>query len=499
VRDLTPGAARGRRRTEPVLSDPVARIEGSAAVQVARSALSGERAWLVGGPVRDAFLDRPGPIQDFDLVVAGDPERAARAFAAAADAHLFPLSERFGAWRTIARDRSWQFDLTPLRGDGIEADLALRDFTVNAMARPLEESGTLVDPHGGEADVAQGLLRAVTERSFEDDPLRVLRLARFACELGFGMEPATEALARRSAHRIGAVAPERSFYELRRLLGSDDPVRGIGLAESTGLLVHLLPELDGLKGVEQNPYHHLDVWGHTLEVLERLVEIEREPAAVFGALGERIGAELNRPLADELTRGQALRLGALLHDAGKPATRAVTPEGRVLFWGHDGIGAGMARDVVRRFHGSTALADYAAALAQHHLRLGFLVHERPLNRRHVYRYMRACEPVELEVTVLSAADRLATRGQRTRTEAVEAHLELARELAAEAVAWRDHPPSPPVRGDVLIAELGIGPGPEVGRLLEIVEEAAFAGEASTPEEALDVARAASRASARRGA
>ena len=179
----------------------------------------------------------------------------------AADAHLFPLSERFGAWRTIARDRSWQFDLTPLRGDGIEADLALRDFTVNAMARPLEASGTLVDPHGGEADVAQGLLRAVTEQSFEDDPLRVLRLARFACELGFDVEPATEALARRSAHRIGAVAPERSFYELRRLLGSDDPVRGIGLAESTGLLAHLLPELAGLKGVEQNPYHHLDVWG----------------------------------------------------------------------------------------------------------------------------------------------------------------------------------------------------------------------------------------------
>ena len=170
------------------------------------------------------------------------------------------------------------------------------------------------------------------------------------------MEPATEALARRAAPRIDAVAPERSFYELRRLLASDDPVGGIGLADSTGLLAHLLPELDRLKGVEQNPYHHLDVWGHTLEVLERLVEIEREPDAVFGELGERIGAELRRPLADELTRGHALRLGALLHDAGKPATRAVTPEGRVLFWGHDGVGAGMAREVVRRFHGSTALA-----------------------------------------------------------------------------------------------------------------------------------------------
>ena len=474
MRDLPPRAASGRPRVKAVLTDPVSRLEHSQAIGIARAALSGEQAWLVGGPVRDAFLDRP--VEDVDIVVAGEPERAARAFATAADAHLFPLSERFGAWRTIARDRSWQ-------------------------ARPLEMLGALVDPHRGEADLAQGLLRAVTEHSFEDDPLRVLRLARFACELGLDVEPATEALARRAAPRIDGVAPERAFYELRRLVASDDPVGGIGLADNTGLLTPLLPELDRLKGVEQNPYHHLDVWGHTLEVLERLVEIEREPEAVFGELGGRIGAELRRPLADELTRGQALRLGALLHDAGKPATRAVNPEGRVLFWGHDGVGAGMAREVIRRLHGSTALGDYVAALAQHHLRLGFLVHERPLNRRHVYRYMRACEPVELEVTVLSAADRLATRGERTRTEALESHLELARELGAEAVRWRDHPPSPPVRGDELIAALGIEPGPEVGRLLQIVEEAAFAGEARTRDEALDVARAAlaSPASARRDA
>jgi putative nucleotidyltransferase with HDIG domain len=379
-------------------------------------------------------------------------------------------------------------DVTPIRGGSIEADLALRDFTVNAMARPLGEPATLLDPHGGEADLAARRLRAVTDRSFEDDPLRVLRLARFTSELGLAADPGTVSLAQRAAARIGAVAAERCFYELRRLIGSDDPLTGIRLAEHVGLLPELLPELDTLRGVEQNPYHHLDVWGHTLEVLERVVEIEGDLEPVFGELAEPVGAELRRPLADELTRGEALRLGALLHDAGKPATRAVTAEGRVLFWGHDGVGAGVARDALRRLHASTALAEYVAALAQHHLRLGFLVHERPLTRRHVYRYMRACEPVELEVTVLSAADRLATRGERTRDEAVEAHLQLARELAAEALAWRAHPPSPPLRGDELIDALGIEPGPEVGRLLEVVEEAAFAGEASSREEALAVAR-----------
>src|SRR4029079_7686065 len=181
-----------------------------------------------------------------------------------------------------------------------------------------------------------------------------------------------------------------------------------------------------VKGVEQNPYPPLDVWGHTLEVLDRLVDVERDPVASFGEVGAEITRELRRPLADDLTRGQALRLGALLHDAGKPATRAVTDEGRILFWGHDGVGAQIARAFCRRMHASGALADFLAALAQHHLRLGFLVHEQPLSRRHVYRYMKACEPVEVEVTVLSVADRLATMGPRTRQEAVGSHLELAR-------------------------------------------------------------------------
>ena len=131
---------------------------------------------------------------------------------------------------------------------------------------------------------------------------------------------------------------------------------------------------------------------------------------MLGESGEGIARELAQPLGDELTRGQALRFGALLHDAGKPATRAVTDEGRVLFWGHDSVGADLARAFGRRMHTSAALADFVAALAQHHLHLGFLVHERPLSRRHVYRYLRGCEPVEVEVTVLSVADRLATRG-----------------------------------------------------------------------------------------
>ncbi len=463
------------------------RLERAPAVRTVLGALPAVEAWLVGGTVRDALRDQTA-LDEPDLVVTGAAEPVARALADRVGAFVFPLSERFGAWRVIARDRAWQSDITPARGT-IEEDLALRDFTINAMAVPTADPGRLIDPHGGRSDLEAGTVRAVGPRTFADDPLRALRMARFACELEFEVESRTSALAAAESPRIDAVAPERCFYELRRLITAPQPRRGIDLMDSVGLVAGLLPELEGLKGVEQNPYHHADVWGHTLDVLDRVVEVTGDPGRMLGGAAPGIARELARPLADDLTRGEALRFGALLHDAGKPATRAVTAEGRVLFWGHDRVGADIARDFGRRMRASTALGDFLAAIAQHHLRLGFLVHERPLSRRDVYRYLRACEPVEVEVTVLSVADRLATRGPKTRRQALDDHLELARQLAPEALAWRtDERPRAPVRGDDLIAELRIEPGPEVGRLLETIEEAAFAGDVRTREDALALAR-----------
>jgi poly(A) polymerase len=466
---------------------PPEAFEKAPVLKLASEVLADREPWLVGGTIRDILLDRP--LDDIDVVVSGDPREAAKALAAAAGGHPFELSERFGAWRVIAPDRTWQSDLTPIRGGTIEADLSHRDFTVNAIATPLAEEASLTDPFGGVADLEARRLRAVGDRSFRDDPLRTMRMARLACELGFEVDADSRELARREAGRIGEVAPERSFYEFRKLVSSSDPLAGIALMREAGLIRELLPELDALGDVEQNPYHHLDVWGHTLEVLEQMLELEADPSVVFGSLAAPLATELQKPLADGLSRAEALRLGALFHDVGKPRTRTVTDEGRVLFWGHDDVGADLSRKICRRLRTSVATGEFLALLARHHLRLGFLVHHRPLSRRDVYRYLRACEPVEVEVTVLSVADRLATRGERTRAEAIESHLELAREILAEALAWRaTGPPEPPVTGDELIAELGLERGPAVGRMLESLREAVFAGEVGSREDALAAAR-----------
>lgn len=444
-----------------------------------------EPAWLVGGAVRDRRLGRPSG--DFDVAVAGDARAIAHELARALDAHRFALSEAFGAWRVIARDRSWQIDLLPLMGETIDADLARRDLTVNAIAEPLG-GGEPVDPFGGIGDLAARRLRMVAPAAFRQDPLRVMRVARHACELGFAIEAPTLAAARDSARALDGVAGERVFAELVRILRTDRASDGVRLLEQLGATAAVLPELDALRGVRQSPYHHLDVYDHTLLVLAEAIALQRDPGACLGAeLAGPVGALLAEPLADELTRGDALRLGALLHDIAKPQTRTESAEGWISFLGHDAEGAESVRAILRRLRASERLATHVAALARHHLRLGFLVHDVPLSRRAVYRYLRACEPVEVDVSLLSVADRLATRGRGSEP-AIERHLALARELVRDGLGWRSRRPRPPVRGDELIDALGIAPGPQLGELLLELELAAYAGEIASRADALARAR-----------
>ncbi len=219
------------------------------------------------------------------------------------------------------------------------------------------------------------------------------------------------------------------------------------------------------------------------------MDLEAQPATIVGeANAPGVAALLAEPLADGLSRGTALRFGALLHDIAKPPTRAFTEDGRVTFIGHDRVGAELSREILARWKAAERLRAHVAALTRHHLRLGFLVHEQPLGRRAVYRYLTACEPVPADVTLLTICDRVATRGDNAR-DAIAKHLALAREVLPDALAWHAAPRADPlVRGDVLARELGLEPGPRLGTLLAAIAEARWAGEVTTEAEAVALAR-----------
>ena len=339
------------------------------------------------------------------------------------------------------------------------------------MAKP-------IDPYAGLTDLAERRLRAVGEQSFTSDPLRLLRAPRLAAELGLEIDERTLSLARAAAARAGDPAGERQLAELRQLLGGPDPLRGLELLGELGVTAVVLPEVETLRGVEQGPNHHLDVYDHTIAVLEHTLEVEADLERFAAERAAEVAALLDEPLADEMTRRTALRFGALFHDIAKPATKAER-DGFVGFRGHDEVGAKVIGEICGRLRASRKLTQHLQGLARHHLRLGFLIPEMPLPSRRVHAYLRATEPVTVDVTLLTVADRLSARGVGpiASPEMVSAHLTLAREMIAAGLDWRrEGPPAPLLRGDEIAAELGIEPGPELGSALAELEAAQYAGE-----------------------
>lgn len=459
-------------------------------LSLARTALEGTEAWVVGGAVRDRLLAREPARPDLDLIVAGDPQQAARRVRSRAPrgSAAFALSDDFGAWRVVGPGGAWQIDISARHADGLEADLRARDLTLNAIAQPLA-GGDLVDPTGGARDLDQGVLRAAAPDSLTSDPLRVVRLARFTVELGMSTDPATFDAARAAAPGLGAVAGERVFAELRAMIGGPGPAAALRALDALGATDVVLPELAALRGIDQTVYHHRDVHGHTLEVIDNVVELEEDPGSILGpSRADAVAALLAEPLADDMTRGAALRWGALLHDIAKPQTRAVFDGGAVGFPGHDRAGAQLAGGILERLRASVRLRAHVAGLARHHLRAGFLVKERPLSRRAVYGYLVACGAVAPDVTLLSIADRLATRGRKAEV-SIERHMEVALPLLDDALEWhRSGPAAQLVRGDDLAEALGIAPGPRIGELLGELAAAQYAGEITSADEAVEHAR-----------
>ena len=438
-------------------------------------------AWLVGGSVRDLLLGRE--VVDVDLVVERDPAAAARSLARShggAPSRSRSGTARGGSCATATRSTS-----PPATGP-VTDDLGRRDFTINAMAVPLA-GGDLLDPHGGRADLEARRLRAVSEQVFSDDPLRLLRLVRLAHELGFTVDPESERLARRDAHLADRPSGERVLTEIRRLLEPDHPEAGVRLLDRIGVLDVVLPEAAAMRGVEQSPFHHLDVFEHTLQVLDAAADIAAHPDYYLREAAAPVRTALDADVGNGFTGHIGLRLAVLFHDISKPSTRVAGPDGRVSFMGHDRLGADTAELVLERWKASQALIRFCRVLVSEHLRLGFLVRERPFDRRTAYRYAAATAPHTLESVVLSLADRLATRGVRARQAYLRAHAEAAVELIDLVTVLAAEPREPLLRGDEIVALTG-ATGPRIGELVAALAEEQAAGTVTTREEAVALVR-----------
>jgi poly(A) polymerase len=416
---------------------------------------AGHELALVGGPVRDAMLGRPHT--DLDFATSARPDDTERLLAGWGDA-TWDMGRDFG---TIGcRKGPWTVEVTTYRseaydpgsrkpvvdfGDTLDGDLGRRDFTVNAMAVRLP--GRVVeDPYAGVVDLAQGLLRTPgrPEDSFSDDPLRMLRAARFAAQLGFAVDPGVVAAMSAMADRIDIVSAERIRDELVKLVLAPYPRAGLSLLVETGLAQRVLPELPAL-ALERDEHHrHKDVYEHTLTVLEQSIDQEGRLADLTGG-----GPDL------------VSRLAALMHDVGKPRTRRFVEGGQVTFHHHDVVGAKLTRARLQALRFPTETIDAVSKLVELHLRFhGYGDGE--WTDSAVRRYVRDAGDQLERLHVLTRAD-CTTRNQRKAERLRRTYDELEARIARlseeeELAAMR-----PDLDGTQIMDALGIGPGPEVGK------------------------------------
>jgi poly(A) polymerase len=433
--------------------------EGRAiATLAARFAAAGHELALVGGPVRDAFLGRP--VTDLDLTTDATPDRILEIVAPVADAH-WDIGREFG---TIgARIGSETVEITTYRSDAydgasrkpvvafgsrLEDDLTRRDFTVNAMALRLPER-VLVDPTGGVEDLLARRLRTpgAPEVSFGDDPLRMMRAARFTAQLGFRLDDEALAAAVRLASTIGIVSRERVGEELAKLVLAPEASAGIRVLVDSGIADQVLPEIPALRLEIDEHARHKDVYEHSLTALDRAIALE---------------AERGHPPT------LVLRLAVLLHDIGKPATRRIEPGGAVTFHHHDVLGGKLAAKRLRELRFDNDTVKAVAELIRLHLRF-FGYSEGRWTDAAVRRYVRDAGGLLEWLHILSRAD-VTTRNQRKAAALAAAYDDLEARIATLAEEEELAAIRPDLDGEQIMAVLGLKPGPEVGEAYRFLME-----------------------------
>ncbi|WP_435300642.1 CCA tRNA nucleotidyltransferase [Timonella sp. A28] len=428
---------------------------------------AGHELSIVGGPVRDALLGRAS--HDLDFATSARPDETIALLSKWGDAH-WDIGKEFGTigakrfatkqspeivvevttYRTDEYDPESRKPLVVF-GDTLEGDLSRRDFTVNAMAIRVPQR-EFVDPFDGLSDLAAGVLRTpiAAEKSFDDDPLRMMRAARFAGQLGFDVEESAFAAMLAMTDRIEIVSAERIHDELNKLVLSVDPVRGLGVLVDSGLADKVIPEVPGMKAATDEHKRHKDVYSHSLTVLQQAIDLETGPD------GAVPGPDL------------VLRLAALLHDIGKPATRKFEANGSVSFHHHELVGAKMAAKRMRALKYDKETTKAVARLIELHLRFhGY--GEGTWTDSAVRRYVTDAGPMLERLHRLTRAD-CTTRNKgkaRRLSDAYDSLESRITEIAAqeELAAIR-----PDLDGEQIMSILGIKPGRAVGAAYKFLME-----------------------------
>jgi tRNA nucleotidyltransferase/poly(A) polymerase len=469
-------------------------------------------AYLVGGSLRNLLLGLP--CVDWDIVTDQNAPQLARQLAHTLNGFYAPMHEKASRIVLKTAQQEMTIDVSPQHGESIEEDLRARDFTINALAAPLAEIVTvlargerltlatpLIDISSGKQDLQARVLRVVTENAFQQDPLRMLRAVRFMTRYDLRIEEHTARLLTRNALLLSRVATERIHDELMMILRPEGALQRLRFLDEHGLLTILIPELEPARGLLQPSLHHWDVFDHSMEavgMLERLDHALRLPPSELkdspmDCSGEGDMLAIQQLLQEAEQQGLfslndictvPMKLGALLHDIGKPPTYVRDEEGNITFYHHPQAGIPLAQQITRRLGMNTQDRRLIQQLVAHHMRPGQLSHD-PVSTRAVRRYFVDLGPRGINVALVSLADHLAMRGPDPLTVHWQRHLATVRLLLTRYIRERASILPPRLlQADELIHRLHLQPGPLIGLLLESIAEAQAEGRVHSKEEAL---------------
>ncbi len=448
--------------------------------------------YIVGGYLRDIILKREKENPDIDFCLKNSAISFGRMLSKVINSGFVVLDKEHGCCRLVKKikDKLYTLDFTDFRGKNLEEDLLYRDFTMNSFAVALEKavnadnfSDLLIDPYKGLKDINAKVIRIVHKGNFDEDPLRILRAFSLACIFNFKIETNTLKLIRLKKDKLSTVSYERIRDELFKVLDTAAAVDYLRMMDEMGILKLIIPEIEIMRGVKQGPYHHLDVLKHSLETVSQLEIIIQEYKRDSDVKGY-----LNKVISGPRKRLALLKLGAFLHDIGKPQTMR-RKNGKTIFHGHERQGAYITKTIAKRLKLSNDELDSLNKMVFWHLRPGYMADSENLSLRAKFRFARDTAGESINVLLLSLADQRATRGRLTSQKSRLQHEKVVSGLIKEYFRKQKEKKLPRlINGDDILKKFKLMPGPLIGKILSEVEELQAAGEVKNKTEALALAK-----------
>lgn len=449
------------------------------------------KLYLVGGYLRDALLGREKENPDMDFSLLKGAINFSKYVAKEIKGGFVVLDKIHGCARIVKKikDKFYTLDFTDFRGKTIEDDLRHRDFTINAIGLELEEAfasrnldNLLIDPYGGRQDLKSELIRLVNKKAFDEDPLRLLRAFSLASIFNFKIEKETLKLIKLKAKDLSRISYERIRDELFKIFQRSNSFEYLIQLDKLKLLKIIIPEIELMRNVKQGPYHHLDVWQHSLETVKQL-----EVLIAGLKNNQEVQNYLDKFISTNRQHRGLIKLGALLHDIGKPS--ALRHEnGKTKFHGHERIGLDITKNIAKRLKLSNDELDSLEKMVFWHLRPGYLADNQEITPRAVFRYFRDTQKEGVSVLLISIADQRATKGPLTSKTSRLHHERVVLDLIKEYFKRKKEKKLPHlITGDDLLRKFKLTPSPLIGKILKEIEELQAIGKIKTKKEALQIA------------